>query len=307
MIRASLSRMLAGLYVDLGKGDHRNSVFLAGSGRSGTTWLSEIINHKGTYRYVFEPFNPGEVGVVRQFRSKQYLRPDDRREEFLEPARLVLTGELRDPWTDRFHKRFVARRRLIKDIRANLLLGWMRANFPGMPIILLLRHPCAVVASRLALGWKDNLSETMEQEELVEDFLLPMETEIRAASDDFERHIFLWCIDNYVPLKQFEPGQIHLAFYENLLVNPERELRSPFAFLGEDLDDRVYGKLRRPSPLSRRNTTVPSVDGWRSHTSPRRLERAIEILNLFGLDRLYGEGAMPDPSGAYALMDGVRE
>ena len=305
MIRAPHSRMLAGLYVDLGKGDHRNSVFLAGSGRSGTTWLSQIINHAGRYRYVFEPFNPGEVGVVGHFRSKQYLRPDDRREEFLEPARRVLTGELRDPWTDRFHRRFVARRRLIKDIRANLLLGWMRANFPGMPIILLLRHPCAVVASRLALGWRDNLSETMEQENLLEDFLLPMEAEIRAARDDFERHLFLWCIDNYVPLKQFESGQIHLAFYESLLVNPEAELRSLFAFLGENFDSRVFGKLGRPSPLSRKNTTGPSVDGWRGLTSPRRLERTIEILNLFGLDRIYGEGAMPAPSGA--PMDGGRE
>ena len=110
----------------------------------------------------------------------------------------------------------------------------MRANFPGMPIVLLLRHPCAVVASRLALGWKDNLIETMEQEELVEDFLLPMEAEIRAARDDFERHLFLWCIDNYVPLKQFGPGEIHLVFYENLLANPEEELRSLFGFLGED-------------------------------------------------------------------------
>jgi hypothetical protein len=305
VIRAPLSRMLAGLYVDLGKGDHRNSVFLAGSGRSGTTWVSEIINHKGRYRYVFEPFNPGKVGVFKHFRSKQYLRPDDGREEFLEPARHVLTGEIRDPWTDRFHRRFVARRRLIKDIRANLLLGWMRANFPGMPIILLLRHPCAVVSSRLALGWKDNLSETMEQQDLVEDFLLPMEAEIRAASDDFERHLFLWCIDNYVPLKQFGPDEIHLSFYENLLVNPEAELRSLFAFLGDDLDGRVYGKLERPSPLSRSYSTGHSVDGWRSHTSPRRLEKTIEILNLFGLDRLYGEGAMPDPSGA--LVGGVGE
>jgi hypothetical protein len=39
--------------------------------------------------------------------------------------------------------------------------------------------------------------------------------------------------------------------------------------------------------------------------SSHQLERANEILRLFGLDRLYGEGAMPDPSGAYALMDGV--
>ncbi len=288
--------------MDLGKGDHTNSVFLAGSGRSGTTWLSEVINYGEGYRYVFEPFNPGRVGALEHFRSKQYLRPYDDREAFLEPARLVLTGALRDPWTDRFNRTFVARRRLIKDIRANLLLGWMRANFPGMPIVLLLRHPCAVVASRLALGWRDNLNETMEQEELVEDFLLPMEAEIRAARGDFERHLFLWCIDNHVPLQQFGRGEIHLAFYENLLESPDEELHNLFDFLGEDLEDRVYRKLARPSPLSRKG--VPSVDAWRDRVSARQLERTGEILALFGLDRVYGRGPMPDPAGAYALMEG---
>ena len=305
MICAPLSRLPGGVYVDLGKGDHRSSVFLAGSGRSGTTWLSEIINHRRGYRYVFEPFNPREVDSFGHFRTKQYLRPEDRREKFLEPARLALTGRLRHPRTDRFNGRIVARRRLIKDIRANLLLGWMRANFPGMPIILLLRHPCAVVASRLALGWKDHLSETMEQRELVEDFLFPMEAEIRAAKGDFERHLFLWCIDNYVPLKQFRPQQLHLTFYENLLARPEAELQSLFASLGEDFDERVYRRLRRPSPLSRKNTPSPSLEGWRTRVSANQLERTIEILGLFGLDHLYGEGAMPDPSCAYALMDGV--
>ena len=291
--------------MDLGKEDHTHSVFLAGSGRSGTTWLSEVINHRNEYRYVFEPFNPGRVRAFEHFRSKQYLRPDDAREEFLEPARLVLTGSLKDPWTDRFNRKFVARRRLIKDIRANLLLGWMHANFPGMPIVLLLRHPCAVVSSRLALGWKDNLRETMEQEELVEDFLLPMEAEIMAARDDFERHLFLWCIDNYVPLQQFARGEIHLAFYENLLINPEHELQSLFGFLGEDLDDRIYDKLGRPSPLSRRDAPLPSVDGWRTLVSVRQRERAGGILALFGLDGIYDGGPMPDPSCAYAIMEGM--
>jgi hypothetical protein len=300
VIHAPLSRLLGGLCLDLGKGDHKRSVFLAGSGRSGTTWLSEIINHGGGYRFVFEPFNPAKVGAFGSFGSKQYLRPDDGRGEFLGPARLALTGALRDPWTDRFNGTFVARRRLIKDIRANLLLAWMRANFPGMPIVLLLRHPCAVVASRLALGWKGNLNETMEQEELVEDFLLPMEAEIRAARDDFERHLFLWCIDNYVPLKQLGPGEIHLVFYENLLANPEEELRSLFGFLGDDPDGRVHARLAHPSALSRKNAPVPSVDGWR--VSASQLERSGEILSLFGLDGIYAEGPMPDPSAAYALM-----
>jgi hypothetical protein len=297
------SRLLGGLHVDLGRGDHRSSVFLAGSGRSGTTWISGVINHRNAYRFVFEPFHPGKVRILRHFRRKQYLRPGDRREEYLGPARTVLTGELRSLWTDRFNKKFVARRRLIKDIRANLLLGWMHANFPGMPIVLLLRHPCGVVASRLALGWRDVLSETMEQEELVEDFLLPMEAEIRAARGGFERHLFSWCVENYVPLRQFEPGEIHLAFYEDFLVRPDQELRRLFGFLDDGFDGRAYRTLGRPSPLSR-HPEIPSVDAWRRCVTARQTERAVEILGCFGLDRVYGEGAVPDLSGAHALMGG---
>lgn len=303
MTPAPLSRLLGGLHVDLGRGDHRDSIFLAGSGRSGTTWLSGIINHGDDYRYVFEPFHPGKVGAFGHFASKQYLRPEDGRAEFIEPARLMLTGRLRDPWTDRFNQRLFARRRLIKDIRANLLLAWMRANFPGMPIVLLLRHPCAVVTSRLALGWRDNLDETMGQRDLVDDFLLPMRDEIGAAGDDFERHLFLWCIDNYVPLRQFGGEGLHLTFYENLLVDPERELEDLFGFLGKDLDGRVLDSLGRPSPLSRKDAPPPSVDGWRAHVGPHRLRRTREILTLFGLDRLYGKGPLPDPSGVRAVLE----
>jgi sulfotransferase family protein len=302
MIGGPLSRLLGMLHVDLG--DHRNTVFLAGSGRSGTTWAAGIINHRNRYRLVFEPFHPGRVELCESFLRKQYLRPDDRREEYLGPAREILAGRIRDPWTDRFNTRFVARRRLIKDIRANLLLGWMRANFPGMPIVLLLRHPCAVAASRLALGWRDNLSETMDQEDLVEDFLLPVEAEMRNARDAFERHVFSWCIENHVPLRQFGTGEIHLAFYESFLSHPVDEVGRLFAFLGEGFDERVYRALRRPSPLSRKGEG-PSVDAWRRSVTGPQLERAVEILGLFGLDRIYGEGTMPDPSGAQALMGGV--
>ena len=75
------SRVLGALHADLGRGDHKSSVFLAGSGRSGTTWVSAVINHQGAYRLVFEPFHPGKVRMMRGFRRRQYLRPGDRREE----------------------------------------------------------------------------------------------------------------------------------------------------------------------------------------------------------------------------------
>lgn len=293
-----LRRFLGGL--DLAAGDHTKTIFLAGSGRSGTTWLAGLLNHDSHYRLIFEPFYPSKVAAFRGFGSKQYLRPGDRREEFLEPAKRAVTGQLRGGWTDRGGA-LVARRRLVKEIRANLLLGWLSENFPGMPIVLLVRHPCAVVSSRLALGWRDNLDETMAQGDLVSDHLLPVEERIRAARDPFERHLLLWCIDNYVPLRQFSPGAIHLCFYENLVLDPEQELRSLFQFVGRDYDDGVLAKLGRPSHTSRRDGS-PSVDGWRRRVGEKRLERTLEILGLFGLDGIYGPGTVPNSAGALALM-----
>ena len=290
--------------MDLGRGPE-GSIFLAGSGRSGTTWLSEIINHRNEYRYIFEPFNPSRVSICKNFHRKQYLRPDDEREEYIEPARTILSGGLRSTWSDRFNRKHVVRRRLIKDIRANLLLGWMRFNFPKMPQILLLRHPCAVTNSRLKLGWRDILDETMEQENLVEDFLQPFEKEIRNAATPFERSIFLWCIENYVPLLQLQDGHVHILFYELLCTQPDNEVRRLFAFLEKDFRKDVDRSLKRPSSLSRSKSAVvlgePPVDSWMRSVGKAERETAAEILALFGLDGIYGEDPMPDPGG----LDGL--
>lgn len=292
------SRALAGLYVDLGGGPE-DTVFVAGSGRSGTTWLADAINPSRGGRMVFEPFHPGKVRECEGFRRRQYLRPGDRREEFLGPARKVLSGKVRNLWVDRFHRAFVARRRVVKDVRANLLLGWLRESFPAMPTVLILRHPCAVVESQMTLGWRDVLDETLQQKDLVEDHLGPMLEEIRAARDPFERRVFLWCVENYVPLKQRAPDGLEIVFYEDLLTDPAPELRRLLPRLGLRFDESAPRRLERPSPVSRK--AERSVDGWWSRVSRERRKRAVEILSLFGLDRVYGEDPMPDPDGARAM------
>lgn len=297
---ASLKRLPGLFYLDRG-GGHTDTVFLAGSGRSGTTWLSDLINHRGEYRLIFEPFYPQRVGLCGSFNLRQYLRANDDRVEFLAPAREILSGRIRSLWTDRSRGLRVFHRRLVKDIRANLFLYWMHAHFPEMPIILLLRHPCAVAESRLALGWRDNLDEILTQKELLEDFLEPFEAEIRNARTPFERHVFLWCIENYVPLMQFGPGEVHVSFYENLRLRPEEELRRLFAFLGEEFDTEILRKADHPSALSR--GIVPPVGAWRRSLGGGQVRRAMEILDPFGLGGMYGEDSMPDLDGARRLLE----
>jgi hypothetical protein len=87
---------------------------------------------------------------------------------------------------------------------------------------------------------------------LVCDFLKPFRAAIEAAQTAFEKHVFMWCIENYVPLNQFKSGEIHLAFYEYFCTEPENEVDRLFTFLGEAYDERVFDAVRKPSSLSRR-------------------------------------------------------
>lgn len=281
--------------------DVSKAVIVAGAARSGTTWLANIINYKNGYRLMFEPLQGRRVYITHHFKHGQYIRPSCQNGTFLEPVKAVLSGRIKHPsWVDRSNRRLICTKRLIKIIHGNLLLKWIKANFPQVPIILILRHPCAVAHSRLALrhwDWAEDFQECIGQEQLIEDFLSPLVNEIKNAQNIFDMHIFSWCIANYVPLRQFEQGEIHLVFYEHLCTQPEVEVDRLFSFLGEPYDERVFKYLRIPSQVARRqsaiNTGKSLTDDFKNHISRSQIQRAVEILSMFGLDKVYSEGPMP--------------
>src|SRR5437870_3848637 len=86
--------LLGQVYVDRGGGPE-DTFFMAGTGRSGTTWIAEVLNHDHAYRYLHEPFRPGRVRATKPFLPRQYLRPDDRDPRYVEPARAILSGRVR--------------------------------------------------------------------------------------------------------------------------------------------------------------------------------------------------------------------
>jgi hypothetical protein len=293
--------------------DHRRSVLVAGTGRSGGTWLCDILNQRNEYRLVFEPFHPKRAPWMKPFGERVYLRADDEDPEFLELARSIVTGRVRHAWTERFNRRFVAQRRLIKEDYANLMLEWLHANFPGMPLVLLLRHPCAVALSFATHQYKGAVMPLLERPKLVEDFLHPYVGEIRKARDVFERTLFLWCVETLVPLRRLRPESIHVTFFENLVRSPESEIARLLPHLGRSPDDLPLDleKLRTPSLTARRGssavwTGADPVESWRSKVSDAQRRRAHEILSLFGLDAIYTDASMPRPEGVLEIMNSGR-
>jgi len=305
-VRRSVVGAIHQLYIDAAP-DHRATTILAGSGRGGTTWIAELMNHDNGYRFMFEPFFARHVPEVRAFKNRQYIRPGDGDPRFLEPARLVVTGRLRNAWTDYYNRRLVAKRRLIKDIRANLFLKWLDVHFPGMPIVLLLRHPLAVASSRVHHAWHDELDHFLTQTPLVEDFLAPHREFIASVRDPFERHVTQWCIENIVPLRQFRRGEIHLAFYEQFSSDPRGELGRLFAFLRKPLPESIFERIERPSKMTwlRPGLERPApseIDGWRRYVSKETAGRSLAILERFGLSDVYSEDSLPDSQAAEALL-----
>jgi hypothetical protein len=157
----------------------------------------------------------------------------------------------------------------------------------------------------MALGWSTHLEDFLSQPQLVHDFLEDFRREIQAAKNIFEQHIFLWCIENYVPLRQFTTGEIHVLFYEDLCTAREEEIPRLLSFVSTPFDASVFTNMRRPSALSRSNSAINTgkslADGWKENVSDEQLKRANEILTVFGLDRVYGEGSAPLSSSEQVL------
>lgn len=305
-IAAGLDHAFKRIHVDLDPSD-RATTFVAGTGRSGTAWAANIVNYDRRARYIFEPFNPYKVPECAGFRYRQYLRPDEAAERYVGPARLIVSGRIANDWIDQFNRAIVSRRRVVKEIRANLMLKWLKERFPGIRLIMMFRHPCADAYSRLRLGWQSHLDELLGQDALVADHLAPFVGEMRAARTPFEKHVFLWCVENYVPLRQLEQGDAALVFYEHLCTSPEREVEKLFGFLGWPVTDGVYRRLAQPSELTREESAVHGggdlVEGWRRYVDAEQAARAIDILRLFGLDAIYSlDTSMPDAGAASALL-----
>jgi hypothetical protein len=215
-----------------------------------------------------------------------------------------LSGRVRSVWTEQFNAHRIPRRRLVKEIRATNLLPWITTNFPGLPVVYLLRHPVASAVSATELQWDSFLSEFLGQQPLMSGPLQPFADIIaeHADADLFHRHVLRWCMENYVPVRLLAPASVHVVFYENLVEDPTGELDRLRGFLSRftprwDLAPGTPAAVHRLSPTNFRDTPALAaqdrLQSWRHDVSEADVHRALAVVRGFGLDRLYAEDVRP--------------
>ena len=136
------------------------------------------------------------------------------------------------------------------------------------------------------------------------DLLYPFKEIIRDCSDTFEKHILMWCIENYVPLKQFKRNEILVLFYEDLCMNLIASLDDLQSFLRTWIKPKLINQsksialVRNDSAL---NTGSDLINTWKKDISPSQIKDSVNICKLFGLDKIYGENSLPLIEGKLAL------
>lgn len=304
--RGLLAKVLKANYV---LGNYREVVWIIGDGRSGTTWLSKLINHHRRYRDMFEPFHPELIKQAGFLQPLEYVRPGrhyPQLEEFLDQ---IVSGRFSDDRVNRFNRSFYYNGILIKDIYANLLCFWACQRHPSIKPILLLRNPFAIALSKAKKHdwlWLKDPMDLWNQPHLRQDHLMDHEDLIQKISSHgnyIQKQLLIWSIINIVPLKQFQSGDLKVMHYEDVYMNPEREISSALRFISDDpglaeidLPKKFVTKPTRVAGKeSTLNTNRSPITAWTNELTTEQIDQGMRILAHFGLDGLYDQNGIPRP------------
>jgi hypothetical protein len=294
-------------------------VWVIGDGRSGTTWLANLINYDTRFQYIFEPFHPGrnpEVGSIELFAYRREEQQDYELERFFNK---VFSGQVFPPdSTVSTRCSNSPDRILVKDIFANLIAKWVQHRIAGLKIVILLRHPFAVALSKrnhMNWTWMREPADFLTRQDLYNDFLQPFGDVIRSAESYFDKQVVIWAIIHHVMFDQLDEDDFHLIFYENICRQPREELSRLMQFLGHGNNSveralNIIGNVSKfSSEEALRSRGRENYAMWLEQISDEEYKRGCRILKVFNMGKLYSGNPEPGVDVKYARkkIDGTRE
>ena len=192
------------------------NIWLVSDGRSGSTWISSLINHRPYFAEYFEPlhsdFTPEMLGepLIR------YVRPGELPELYRYLYGRIFNRKWSSPWSGPKYPEHQSV--LIKDIHALLLAKALTDEAPTLDVVCLIRDPVQVAVSKLRQGarreWFGEPAQLLADTALRHDWLLPFEAEIRAAKTQFQKYVILWAIMYHVMKQQFGKSTSYIRYHD---------------------------------------------------------------------------------------------
>ncbi len=278
-----------------------DALLLFSAPRGGSSWLAETLHHIPRTALVWEPLQLFKVPAFQEigFGWRQHIPEEAEWDEARRTFEQLLQGELLNAWIGRRSspRDFAqADQMLVKFIRASALLPWLTRQFAFRRApIFLIRHPFAVAASQLlyfepskGLSFlTDRYSEAYASEAAYVSGLGSPEEVITAR----------WCLINLPALRHPENNErwITLA-YEDLLTEPERELKRIFDRWGMAIPPGVEAQVRKPSSTTNEATfqrgTESQLRKWQDQFSDEQIGRMRAVLDHFEVE-FYDGGVRP--------------
>jgi hypothetical protein len=199
---------------------------------------------------------------------------------------------LRD-WREFFKGRLFRKRPLIKDPFAIFSAEWFAERL-GCSIVVVVRHPAAVVNSLRRLGWPFGFNDLLRQPYLMRDWLEPYQAEMEkllASPDDaISSGSLLWrMIYSMVDQMSSQIPDLVLVRHEDISLEPVENFRILYDLLDLEFDQGVeqrifeLSKANNPKELSRKTAhsvrldSRASVTNWKHRLSVEDIRRVREL------------------------------
>lgn len=280
-------------YSDIGS--ENNCIFVAGSGRSGTTWLASILSEIYAYRILFEPFYSLHIQVdgINDFFHHRFI--DNGESKYNKDIEFVLKGKYKMKYRNPLFRTYKGR--IVKDICANLFLHIIHEIMPRLPIIFIVRHPCSVVLSRLkkrewSSEWGLHADIFNNQKLLIDKFF---NGRIYKPQNELEDHIITYCFENFYPLKVLKGcDYIYQIYYESLLLDFENQMTKLVDYIEAFSNQRAKVKsiksilgttsLANPNNLELiLQKPIEHVEQWKKSLKGKDIQKILNILDDFEL------------------------
>ena len=271
-----------------------------GDGRSGTTWLMELLAQYLEARTIIEPFHPKyEVRSAGIMANTPIELASAKWPLWCDYMQDVFGGRIANYRQNLGNFRHLSQALVVKDVFSNLVAADLLCEFPFVNGVLIIRNPVDVAGSKRQ---RENWQWYMDSPNLEKIAHMPLfesygervqeiSSLVRSSSSSFLRYCFGWCLLNIgalMRLKADSPDTVVVA-YEALRERPVESLEEIIRLSGCE--------GRSPSPIE---TETPSIfsskrgdsaairsQGVGDFLSPHESDVLEEMFDCFGVNRYY--------------------